>query len=165
MTEAEFDNLAKEYVDQVLNEAVGQLSGDHDDSSSSHKSDKLIIHGTSSDDDEEDEDEDDERIPKEQQMPRDSSSFGINDRYSADESSNTREQSADEDTSVHSSTTATPVKTLRRTQTDIDGLDLDQTPTGLAPPLIRRSSQSDTGTYFSAVSPVEWRFRRRFRAV
>ena len=166
MTEEELDALTASYVNQVLNDVVVQLGGDHEDSSSSQKSDQLPAPGTSSDEDEDDdddelreEDEEGERDKRQHdQIPTDTSSFGLNDRYSADESSNTREQSADEETSGRSSTTATPLKTLRRTQTDIEGLDLDQTPTALVPPIIRRSSQSDTGTYFSALSPSSGEF-------
>ena len=157
ISEEEFDQLAANYVHQVLNDAVAHLSGDHEDSSSSNKSDKLPpVHDTSSDDDDDDEvlrEEDEDGEHKQPQMTTDTSSFALNDRYSADESSNTRDQSADEETSARSSATATPVRSLRRTYTDTDDFELEQTAATLAPPIVRRSSQSDTGTYFSAVSP------------
>jgi hypothetical protein len=156
MTEEEFDILATDYVNQVLNDAVGQMSGEHDDSSQSNKSDKLSDNNTTSDDDEDEIPEEDDDEQKQNQIPTDTSSFGLNDRYSADESSNTREQSADEETSGQSSITATPTKTKRRTErADSEEFNSELTPIALAPPLpfVRHGSQSDTGTYFSALSP------------
>ena len=44
-------------------------------------------------------------------------------------------------------------KILRRAQTDTKHFDIIQSPIALIPPIIRRNSQSDTETYFRAVSP------------
>ena len=156
MTEEEFDTLAANYVNQVLTDVIGQMTGEQDDSSQSNKSEKLSDNDTTSDDDELAEDDDDEQ--KQNQIPTDTSSFGFNDRYSADESSNTHEHSPDEDNSARSSTTATPTKTVRRTYTaDTDDGSNELTPTVSVPPpplsFVRHGSQSDTGTYFSAKSP------------
>jgi hypothetical protein len=150
MTEEEFDILATDYVNQVLTGVIAHMSGEHDDSSLSNKSDKLSTNETSTDDDEDELPEEDEDDQKQNQIPTDTSSFGLNDRYSADESSNTRDQSADEETSARSSVTTTPTKTKRPTNTDTE-----QTLTVLSTPIpiIRQGSQSDTGTYFSAISP------------
>ncbi|CAF3968588.1 unnamed protein product, partial [Rotaria sp. Silwood2] len=154
MTEEEFDTLAANYVHQVLNDVVIQMTSEHDDSLS-NKSDKLVGNDTSSDDDDEDElvegeDEEQNQHP----IPTDTSSFSVNDRYSADESSNTREQSADEENSARSSITATPTKTVCHTNIYTEDLIDEQTPTALiSPSIVHHSSQSDTGTYFSIVSP------------
>ena len=158
ITDEEFDTLATNYVNQVLNEAVVQMTNEQEDSSQSNRSDKISDNDTTSDDDEEDEivEEDDDEHKHSQGIPTDTSSFGLNDRYSADESSNTREHSADEDFSARSSTTTTPTKTARRVNpTDSDEMNNELTPTVIAPPLplIRHGSQSDTGTFFSALSP------------
>jgi hypothetical protein len=155
MTEEEFDTLASSYVNQVLHDVVGQMTNEHEDSSQSNKSDKLSDNDTTTDDDEDEIPEDDEDEQKHSQIPTDTSSFGFNDRYSADESSNTREHSADEDISGRSSTTATPTRTVRRTQTnEIEDVNSELTPTVLVPPpFVRQGSQSDTGTYFSVLSP------------
>lgn len=45
-------------------------------------------------------------------------------------------------------------KILRRAQTDTKHFDIIQSPIALIPPIIRRNSQSDTETYFRAVSPA-----------
>ncbi len=157
MAEEEFDALTADYVNQVLTDVVGQMTDEHDDSSQSNKSDKLSDNDTTSDDNEDELREEDEDERKQNQIPTDTSSFGFNDQYSADESSNTREQSADEATSAHSSTTATPTKTPRRIQrADSEEFNNELTPATLAPPplpFVRYGSQSDTGTYFSALSP------------
>ncbi|CAF1456995.1 unnamed protein product, partial [Adineta ricciae] len=164
MTEEEFDILTSDYVNQVLTDVVAQMTGEHDDSSHSNKSDQQLGDGTSSDDDDgEEEDglrEEGEDEHKQNQIPTDTSSFGFNDHYSADESSNTRDQSADEDHSARSSTTTTPTKNLHHSYTDADILNLERSPKAsspLSPPpppvIVRHGSQSDTGTYFSAISP------------
>lgn len=154
MTEEEFDALATDYVNQVLSDVLIQMTGEHDESSQSNKSDKLSDHDTTSDDDEDELPDEDDDEQKQSQIPTDTSSFGINDRYSADESSNTHEHSADEGTSGRSSITTTPVKKPYRTNTtDTEEFETDLTPVALAPPLVRHGSQSDTGTYFSAISP------------
>lgn len=158
ITDDEFDTLATNYVNQVLNEAVIQMTNEQEDSSQSNRSEKISDNDTTSDDDEEDGivEEDEEEQKQSQGIPTDTSSFGLNDRYSADESSNTREHSADEDFSARSSTTTTPTKTVRRVNpTDAEDVNNELTPTIIAPPLplIRHGSQSDTGTFFSALSP------------
>ncbi|CAF1448595.1 unnamed protein product, partial [Adineta ricciae] len=162
MTEEEFDILTSDYVNQVLTDVVAQMTGEHDDSSHSNKSDHQLGDGTSSDDDDDDDEdelrEEGEDEHKQSQIPTDTSSFGFNDHYSADESSNTRDQSADEDHSARSSTTTTPTKNLRHSYTDAEILNLEQSPKALSPlppppVIVRHGSQSDTGTYFSAISP------------
>lgn len=45
------------------------------------------------------------------------------------------------------------LKILRRAQTDTKHFDIVQSPLALIPPIIRRNSQSDTETYFRAISP------------
>ncbi|CAF1526545.1 unnamed protein product [Rotaria sp. Silwood1] len=153
MTEEEFDTLAADYVHQVLNDVVAQMIGEHDDSLS-NKSDKLVGNDTSSDDDEDELVEAEDEEQNQNPIPTDTSSFSVNDRYSADESSNTREQSADEETSARSSTTATPTKTSCHKNIYTEDLIDEQTPIILkSPPIVSHGSQSDTGTYFSIVSP------------
>ncbi|UJR30692.1 hypothetical protein I4U23_018213 [Adineta vaga] len=162
MTEEEFDVLTSDYVNQVLTDVVAQMTGDHDDSSHSNKSDNLSANNTSSDNDDDELHEDDEHEQKQNQIPTDTSSFGFNDRYSADESSNTRDQSADEDHSARSSRTTTPTKSFQHSYTDIEILNTENASNRLASPpqppppppvIVRHGSQSDTGTYFSAISP------------
>ena len=159
MTDEEFDTLATNYVNQVLRDAVVQMTNEQEDSSQSNRSEKISDNDTTSDDDEEDDqiaEEDEDEQKQSQGIPTDTSSFGFNDRYSADESSNTREHSADEDFSARSSTTTTPTKTPRRTNpADSEEINNELTPTILAVPVqfISAGSQSDTGTFFSAKSP------------
>ena len=158
MTEEEFHNLAANYVNQVLHDVVVQMTGgEHEDSSQSNRSEQLLDNNaTSSDDDEDVLREEDEDEQRQSQIPTDTSSFGINDRYSADESSNTHEHSADEDASARSSLTTTPTKTSRyRPPADIEEVSNELTPTTLAPSASfgQDGSQSDTGTYFSVKSP------------
>ena len=155
MTEEEFDRLTTDYVNQVLTGVIAEMSGEHDDSSLSNKSDKLSNNDSSTDDDEDELQEEDDEEQKQNQIPTDTSSFGLNDRYSADESSNTRDHSGDEETSARSSATATPTKSLRRSHTGTEQFNIEQTPTLLLspPPSYHHDSQSDTGTFFSAISP------------
>ncbi|CAF1388326.1 unnamed protein product, partial [Adineta steineri] len=146
MTEEEFDILTTDYVNQVLYDVVAKMGGDQDDSSHSNKSDKLSDNDTSSDDEDEDE-------QKQNQIPTDTSSFGFTDRYSADESSNTREHTDDEDHSARSSTTATPTKNLRHSHTDTEILNIEKSSNISIPTTIQYGSPSDTGTFHSAISP------------
>ncbi|CAF4205009.1 unnamed protein product, partial [Rotaria socialis] len=157
MTEEEFDTLATDFVCQILSDALTQMTGDHDDSCESDKDAKLTDNHTSSDDDDADEViEEDEEENKRNPIPTDTSSFSVNDRYSADESSNTREHSGDEENSARSSTTATPTKTSAITSIHSESFDFEPTSTPVmktSPSSIRHGSQSDTGTFFSIVSP------------
>ena len=77
MTEEEFDIIATDYVNQVLNDVIAEMSGEHDDSSLSNKSDKLSDNDSSSDDDEDELQEEDDEEQKQNQIPTDTSSFGL----------------------------------------------------------------------------------------
>lgn len=157
MTEQEFNTLTTGFVHQVLNDALTKVNADHDESSESEKNEQIIEnHASSSSDDEDDEivEEDDEEV-KRNQIPTDTSSFSVNDRYSADESSNTREQSGDEEVSTRSSTTVTPTKTSTFVNVETESFVFEPTPVvSRSPPSIYQGSQSDTGTFFSIVSPT-----------
>ncbi|CAF4051875.1 unnamed protein product, partial [Rotaria magnacalcarata] len=155
MTEEEFDTLATDFVFQILSDALTQMGGDHDDSCESDKYAKPTDSHTSSDDDDEIIEEDEEEN-KRNPIPTDTSSFSVNDRYSADESSNTREHSGDEENSARSSTTATPTKTSTVINIHSESFDFEPTSTPVmqaSPSSIHHGSQSDTGTFFSIVSP------------
>ena len=52
------------------------------------------------------------------------------------------------------------LKILRRAQTDTKHCDIVQSPLALIPPIIRRNSQSDTETYFRAISPAVHEYTR-----
>ena len=128
--ESELNIVAHELVDHVINDVVIELNNEHEESSSSSSPDEqLSSSSTSSDDDdilEEEEEEEEDDYPLIYQQP------SATDRPSFRLSMN---------------------KTLRRAQTNTDDVDIQQSPISLIPPLGRRSSQSDTESYFRAVSP------------
>ena len=161
MTEEEFEILTADYVNQILNSVIAQMIDEHDDSSMSNNNDKLSNNDTtSSDEDEEQLVEEDEDQQKQNHISTDMSSDDVNGRYSADESSNAREQSAFEATSARSSTTATPIKSFYSEHIYTKEFHMEPTPIvslqssiPSQPSTVYHGSLSDTGTYYSVISP------------
>jgi hypothetical protein len=125
ITDEEYNKVADDLVNQVLIDAVTELSGEQEDSSLSNNSSMSTT--TSSDEDElREEDEQEEN------------------QYLIDKSSNPRESKT--------STRQPLSKTLRRAQTDTKHFDIAQSPITLNPPINRRNSQSDTESYFRTIT-------------
>lgn len=129
ITDLDYETVANELVNQVLNDVLSELNDEQDDNSSSNnKFSSSSTSTSSSDDDILEENEDEVLIDK------------------TNEIKTTR-------TTTITSQRSSISKILRRAQTDTKHFDIVQSPSALKPPLIRRNSQSDTETYFRAVSP------------
>ena len=139
--EMDLSRAANELVEQVIHDVVTELNSEQDESSFTSNDAKLSSRSSSSNDDDDKLLEEDEDEYEQHQL--------VTERVVA-------KQPMEEETPVSSTVDSRRTftkKVLRRAQTDARDFDIEPTVTSLAPPVARRSSQSDTEAYFRAVSP------------